>query len=61
MFGPDGKQAPLLETLETLLTRVVKAPLKPAQKLMIVRDHILPKIAYKTAAGKVYESNTGKV
>ena len=52
MFGPDGKQAPLLEMLEKLLSRVAQAPLKPAQKLIIVRDHVLPKVAYNTALGR---------
>ena len=52
LFGPSGKQAPSVETLKELLYRVKKSPLKVQQKLILVREFILPKISYKLVLGR---------
>ncbi|KRX32931.1 Retrovirus-related Pol polyprotein from type-1 retrotransposable element [Trichinella murrelli] len=44
---PNGKASFNLDTLEGTLERIRKAALKPAQKLAIVRDYLIPALEYK--------------
>ncbi|KRX64009.1 Retrovirus-related Pol polyprotein from type-1 retrotransposable element [Trichinella sp. T6] len=46
-IAPNGKLFFDIDTLEGTLERIRKAPLKPAQKLAIVRDYLIPSLEYK--------------
>ncbi|KRZ48391.1 Retrovirus-related Pol polyprotein from type-1 retrotransposable element [Trichinella nativa] len=46
-IAPNGKPSFDIDTLEGTLERIRKAPLKPAQKLAIVRDYLIPSLEYK--------------
>ncbi|KRX69431.1 Retrovirus-related Pol polyprotein from type-1 retrotransposable element [Trichinella sp. T6] len=46
-IAPNGKPSFDIDTLEGTLQRIRKAPLKPAQKLAIVRDYLISSLEYK--------------
>ncbi|KAL1236613.1 Retrovirus-related Pol polyprotein from type-2 retrotransposable element R2DM [Trichinella spiralis] len=46
-IAPTGKPSFDIDTLEGILERIRKAPLKPAQKLATVRDYLIPSLEYK--------------
>ena len=51
-FDPRGKTALTVVELNEILDRVLKSPLKPQQKLILVRDHVLPKISHRLVLGR---------
>ena len=52
-FNPHGKMKPSIKTLETLIERIRKTPLKPFQKLELLRKNIIPKILHQLVLGRV--------
>jgi len=61
-FSPDGccKIRPD-EELEPMLQRVTKAPLKPQQRMHVLRAYALPRLYHKLALGKVHVGCLKKV
>lgn len=52
-FDPSGKLALNLDSLSTLLAKLKRAPLKPQQKLSLLRTHILPRFSYRLMLGRL--------
>ena len=52
-FNPHGKMKPNIKQLEAMLQRVGKSPLKPFQKLDLLRNNIIPKILHEMVLGRI--------
>lgn len=52
-FNPHGKMKPSVDQLELFIQRLARSPLKPQQKLCLLRSNILPKILHKLVLGRV--------
>lgn len=51
VFGPRGKAVPRLKELAPLLSRITAAPLKPQQRLVLLKHFLLPRLYHKCAFG----------
>ena len=54
LIGAKDAAFPLGKTLDGHLQNIDRAPLKPAQKLHILRYHLLPKFTHKVILDKIY-------
>ena len=52
-YDPRGKMKPTLDSYKAMLNRVAKAPLKPQQKLVLLRDNVMPKFLHELVLGRV--------
>ena len=52
-FNPHGKMAPNLKTFQAMLRNVKKSPLKPYQKLELVRTYVCAKVLHEMVLGRV--------
>jgi hypothetical protein len=52
-FDPSGKLSLNLKLLSDLLLKLRKAPLKPQQKLSLLKSNILPRFAYRLTLGRL--------
>lgn len=52
-FNPNGKMRPNLNHLTTLLQRLKSSPLKPYQKLQLLRNNLLPKFQHQMVLGRI--------
>ena len=55
-FGANGALSSVIEDLDSMLKRVTAAPLKPAQRLWILRHKLLPKLQYQLVLGETSAS-----
>lgn len=53
LFDPSGRRSAPLETdVRELLTRVSKAPLKPQQRLVVLRFYLMPRLYHRLVLGR---------
>ena len=52
-YDPTGKLAPNVQFIDDLLLRLRRCPLKPQQKLAILRTNVIPKLNHKLVLGRV--------
>ena len=52
-FNPNGKISINTSDLKSIIERVSKAPLKPYQKLEVLRCNIIPKLFHRLMLGKI--------
>ena len=52
-FDPNGKMTANINELNAMLERLRKAPLKPYQKIELLRNHLLPKFSHQLVLGRV--------
>ena len=57
-FTPSGKVIKASDLLSTLLKNVSKAPLKPQQKLFVMRVHLVPQVLHQLVLGQI---NSGQL
>lgn len=51
-FTPNGRHVPLTTDVAAMLGRVAKAPLKPQQRLVILRFYLIPRLYHRLVLGK---------
>lgn len=51
-FSPNGRNVPLFGEVTRMLERVAKAPLKPQQRLVILRFYLIPRLYHRLVLGK---------
>ena len=52
-YDPNGKMKPNIEFIDTMLKRLKRAPLKPHQKLALLRTNVLPKLNHQLVLGRI--------
>ena len=52
-FNPHGKMKPNVQEFELMLQRLSKAPLKPQQKIELLRNNLIPKFLHRLVLGRV--------
>ena len=52
-FNPTGKLSSNIKELNLLLERLKKSPLKPQQKLLLLRQNVLPKLCHRLVLGHI--------
>ena len=52
-FNPHGKMKPNISQLVTMLDRVKRSPLKPYQKLELLRNNVIPNFLHEMVLGRV--------
>ena len=52
-FNPTGKLSSNIKELNLLLERLKKSPLKPQQKLLLLRQNVLPKLCHRLVLGRI--------
>lgn len=52
-FNPHGKMRPNVETFKTILDRLKKSPLKPYQKITLLRSNVIPKVLHELILGRI--------
>ena len=52
-FNPNGKTSINTNDLQDIIDRVKRAPLKPFQKLELIRSNIIPKLFHRLVLGKI--------
>lgn len=50
-FTPNGRNVPLTADVASMLERVTKAPLKPQQRLVILRFYLIPRLYHRLVLG----------
>ncbi|CAN7999253.1 unnamed protein product, partial [Ixodes pacificus] len=51
-FSPNGRNVPLTKDVASMLERVAKAPLKPQQRLVILRFYLVPRLYHRLVLGR---------
>lgn len=51
-FSPNGRNVPLTKDVASMLERVAKAPLKPQQRLVILRFYLIPRLYHRLVLGR---------
>lgn len=51
--GYQGFKTELKESLVTMLDRLTKAPLKPQQRMFLLRVHVIPRLYHRLTLGEV--------
>ena len=52
-FNPHGKLSPNIKVLEEMLDRLKRAPLKPFQKIDLLRGNIIPRVLHTLVLGRI--------
>ena len=57
-FNPHGKMKPNIDELELLLSRLKQAPLKPQQKILLLRENLITRLNHKLVLGRITKGLT---
>uniref|UniRef100_A0A5S6R5R9 Reverse transcriptase domain-containing protein n=1 Tax=Trichuris muris TaxID=70415 RepID=A0A5S6R5R9_TRIMR len=60
-FNPFGRRRDQIERAQALLDRVCKAPMKPQQKIEIIRTHLLPRLLYTLSVGNPLANTASEI
>ena len=61
LVGPGGKRESYGSLLETGLRQLKAAPLKPQQRVYILRQHLVPGLLHRLVLGKVYRTQLDRM
>jgi len=61
LFGARGRRISYGQIMEDGISQITRAPLKPQQRLVLLVNHLIPRLQHRLVLGKVYRTQLSRL